>query len=368
MPFGPVDPDLDLVALEERVLARWRDDDIDRPGRAGSARTASRGSSTRARRPPTAGPACTTCGPGSSRTSTPASRPCGATTCPARAAGTATACPVELEVEKELGPPPKHEIEAYGIAEFNQRCRESVHRYVEDWSALTARSGMWIDTADAYWTLDQRLHRVGVVAASARCGTRACSTRATGSAPTAPAAAPPCRPTRWASPGYRDVVDPSVYVRFPLADGPAADADLLVWTTTPWTLISNVAAAVGPDIDYVRVADPDGGRDLVMAERPPPAATRSADGRRAAGRAPSSSAAATSGRSTCSTRRRADGRRVVAADFVTTDDGSGIVHLAPAFGEDDAAVGRAEGLPVLNPVDADGAFDDRVAAVRRAGS
>jgi isoleucyl-tRNA synthetase len=123
---------------------------------------------------------------------------------------------------------------------------------------------VWIDTADAYWTLDNSYiesvwwlvkqmwdkgllyegHRV--VPYCARCGTALSSHEV--------------------AQGYKDVVDPSIYVRFPITGGGPVDADLLVWTTTPWTLISNSAAVVGPDITYVRVADPSGGRDLVMAE------------------------------------------------------------------------------------------------------
>ena len=139
------------------------------------------------------------------------------------------------------------------------------------------------------------------------------------------------------------------------------DADLLVWTTTPWTLISNVAAAVGPEFTYVRVAAPDGGRDLVLGER-------------AAGRLFPEAEVRERWRGTdlagwryrrpfdfVDPPARRNGWRVVVADYVSDDDGSGIVHLAPAFGEEDAQVGRVEGLPVLNPVDADATFDHTVA-------
>src|SRR5262249_6924746 len=155
-----------------------------------------------------------------------------------------------------------HEIEDYGIEAFNARCRESVQRYVGEWDALTTRIGMWLDTKDAYWTLDttyvesvwwqfRRLWDAGliyegdkVVPYCGRCGT-ALSSHELG------------------QPGaYRDVTEPSIYVRFPVV---GADFDLLVWTTTPWTLVSNVAAAVGPAVDYVRVRSDDGGRDLVLA-------------------------------------------------------------------------------------------------------
>ena len=160
--------------------------------------------------------------------------------------------PVELEVEKELGISSKQEIEAYGIAEFNERCRESVFAYVEDWNRLTERIGFWIDLDDSYVTLEpsyiesvwwslRRLWDDGrlyegqkVVPYCPRCGTALSSHEV--------------------ALGYRDVEDPSVYVRLPVeAGGPLSEGDaLLVWTTTPWTLISNAAVAVNPEMTYVR--------------------------------------------------------------------------------------------------------------------
>jgi len=266
--------------------------------------------------------------------------------------------PVEVEVERELGFTGKPQIEEFGIEAFNARCRASVQRYVEDWSALTRRIGMWLDTADAYWTMsnefvesvwwlfrrlwDQGLLYEGfkVVPYCGRCGT-ALSSHELG------------------QPGaYRDVTEDSAYVRFPVRE---RDFDLLVWTTTPWTLVSNVGAAVGPGIDYVRVRAPEGGRDLVVAAARVgalfgdsvtvvgPIATTDLVGLRYE-------------RPFDDLPAEGDGWRVVAADFVTVDDGSGIVHLAPAFGEVDREVGLAEGLPVLNPVDAQARFDARVPA------
>ncbi|MGH8986552.1 MAG: isoleucine--tRNA ligase, partial [Acidimicrobiia bacterium] len=266
--------------------------------------------------------------------------------------------PVEVAVEKELGFSGKPQIEDYGIEAFNQRCRESVQRYVEDWSALTTRIGMWLDTADAYWTLtneyietvwwvfrrmwDRELIYEGfkVVPYCGRCGT-ALSSHELG------------------QPGaYRDVTEPSVYVRFPVVD---RDFDLLVWTTTPWTLVSNVAAAVAPDLEYVRVRGRDGRRDLVMAA-----------GRVGAvlgGDADVVGPVAATDLVGLHYQRpfdylhvdaHAGAHRVVAADFVTLDDGSGIVHLAPAFGEVDREVSEREGLPVLNPVGPSARFDDSV--------
>jgi isoleucyl-tRNA synthetase len=353
MPFGPVDPDLDLPALEQRILDRWRDDDI-----VAAAAKLREGAEPWIfyEGPPTANgrPGLHHVWARVFKDIYPRFQTMRGRQVPRKGGWDCHGLPVELEVEKELGLSTKHEIEAFGIAEFNRRCRDSVHRYVADWEALTDRAGVWIDTADAYWTLDNSYvesvwwlvrqlwdkgllyegHKVSPYCG--RCGT-ALSSHELGQPDV-----------------YRDVVDPSVYVRFPIE---GRDADLLVWTTTPWTLISNVAAAVGPDIEYVQVRDADGGRDLVMA----------------AARAPEDAEVVATFRGTELVGWRyqrpftylapppgADGWRVVAADFVTTDDGSGIVHLAPAFGEDDATVGRAEKLPVLNPVDAAAAFDESV--------
>ncbi|MBV8560706.1 MAG: isoleucine--tRNA ligase, partial [Acidimicrobiia bacterium] len=150
---------------------------------------------------------------------------------------------------------------------------------------------------------------------------------------------------------YREVTDMSVYVRFPVD---ARDFDLLVWTTTPWTLISNVAAAVGPDIEYVRVR-PDAGRDLVMA------AGRAPEGAQIVGRMRGTDLVGLRYQRPFGFLAIDDrGQRVVPADFVSTEDGTGIVHLAPAFGADDMEAAQREGLPVLNPVGPDGTFGAQV--------
>ena len=266
--------------------------------------------------------------------------------------------PVEVQVEKELGFSVKHEIEDYGIERFNAKCRSSVQRYVEDWQSLTSRIGMWLDTAGAYWTLsndyiesvwwlfhemwdkDSIYEGYKVVPYCGRCGT-ALSSHELG------------------QPGaYRDVTERSVYVRFPLVD---REVDLLVWTTTPWTLPSNVGAAVGNHVPYVRVQAPQGGRDLVMA-RDRVEAVLGADtiivadvevGELVGARyEPPFALVAVEG----------DAFRVVADDFVTVDDGSGIVHLAPAFGEIDREVAEREGLPTVNPVNDAARFTAAVGA------
>ncbi len=368
MPFGPVDPEFDLVAIERRVLDRWDDEDTE--ARARHLRDGDEpwifyeG-------PPTANgrPGLHHVWARAFKDLYPRFRTMQGYSVPRKGGWDCHGLPVELAIEKELGLETKAEIEAYGIAEFNERCRESVQRYVADWTELTRRAGVWIDTADAYWTLDNSYiesvwwllkqmwdqgllyegHRVSPYCA--RCGT-ALSSHELGQPDV-----------------YRDITDPSVYVRFPLVDPPPEleGADLLVWTTTPWTLVSNVAAAVGPDIAYTRVpASVFGaeGNDLLVATDLVPEdgagfAAGSWSGADLAGLAyqrpweelgvedPEAAARAW---------------RVVADAFVTTTDGTGIVHLAPAFGEDDARIGRDAGLPVLNPVGPDGAFDATVPA------
>ncbi|MBU6328718.1 MAG: isoleucine--tRNA ligase [Acidobacteria bacterium] len=355
MAFGPVQPDLDLPSLESTILERWRAQDI-----AGEARRLRSGGEPWVfyEGPPTANgrPGLHHVWARVFKDIYPRFQTMRGRDVPRKGGWDCHGLPVELEVEKELGLSTKQEIEAFGIAEFNRRCRESVQRYVTDWTALTERSGVWIDTADAYWTLDNSYvesvwwlirqlwdkgllyegHKVSPYCG--RCGT-ALSSHELGQPDV-----------------YRDVVDPSVYVRFPLVD---REVDLMVWTTTPWTLISNVAAAVGPDIDYVQVRSTDGTRDLIMAAALAPDEAEVVERFRGVDlvglryERPFTDLAVPAG---------ADGWRVVGAEFVTTEDGSGIVHLAPAFGEDDARVGRAEGLPVLNPVDADAAFDASVPA------
>jgi isoleucyl-tRNA synthetase len=351
VPFGPVDSQLDLVGLEHRVQARWQAQDVLGQvvkGRAGAPRWVFYEG------PPTANarPGLHHVWPRAFKDLFIRYQTMRGHDVPRKGGWDCHGLPVELEVEKELGISNKHEIEAYGIAAFNERCRASVRRYVSDFEALTERAAVWIDTKDAYWTLDNTYiesvwwllgqlwdndllyEGFRVSPYCARCGT-ALSSHELG------------------QPGaYRDVTDLSVYVRFPVDD---RDFDLLVWTTTPWTLISNVAAAVGPDIDYVRVRS-DSGRDLVMA------AARAPEGADVVERM--------TGADLIGLRyhRPFDflpiddrGQRVVGADFVSTEEGSGIVHLAPAFGADDMEVAQKEGLPVLNPVGPDGAFSADVA-------
>ncbi len=354
MPLEPVHNELDLPALEERVLARWRDGDV-------FARSVERREGAEPwvfyEGPPTANgrPGIHHAWARCFKDLFPRFHTMRGRYVTRKAGWDCHGLPVEVEIEKELGLSSKAEIEEYGIGEFNRRCRESVQRYVEDWGALTTRIGMWLDMDDAYWTLtndfiesvwwhlrqmwDQDLLYEGfkVVPYCARCGT-ALSSHELG------------------QPGaYREVIDESVYVRFPAL---GADFDLLVWTTTPWTLISNVAAAVGPHVRYVRVAV-EGRRDVVMAAD----RVASVDGDDAAVVGDVGAAELVGlryERPFDFLDLADDAARVVEAGFVTTEDGTGIVHLAPAFGEVDREVADAEGLPTLNPVGADGCFTDAV--------
>lgn len=261
--------------------------------------------------------------------------------------------PVELAVEKELGFSGKQDIEAYGIAAFNAKCRESVTRHTDAFAELTERMGYWVDMDSAYRTMDssyiesvwwslQQIFDKGLLVQDFRV------------APWCPRCGTGLSDHELAQ-GYETVVDPSVYVRFPLTSGPlAGQAALLVWTTTPWTLVSNVAVAAGPDVVYVVVTD--GAEQLVVAE----SLVASALGE---GWAPTGQSFTGREMERWTYDRPfdlvevPDAHFVVVADYVTTEDGSGLVHQAPAFGADDLATCRAYGLPMVNPVRPDGTFE-----------
>ena len=273
--------------------------------------------------------------------------------------------PVELAVEKELGFTGKQDIEAYGIAEFNARCRESVTRHTDAFARLTERMGYWVDMDDAYRTMDpdyiesvwwslKQIFDKGLLVEDFRV------------APWCPRCETGLSDHELAQ-GYETVVDPSVYVRFPLTSGPLAGrASLLVWTTTPWTLVSNTAVAAHPDVTYVVATD--GTEQLVVAE--PLLEQVLGDGldgdRRVVHRQGARALDLPARRSTSSRSRTRT--IVILADYVTTDSGTGLVHQAPAFGADDLASTRAYGLPMVNPLRPDGTFEPDLPAGRRACS
>ncbi|MBV9593767.1 MAG: isoleucine--tRNA ligase [Actinobacteria bacterium] len=259
--------------------------------------------------------------------------------------------PVELAVERELGFTGKPDIEAYGIAQFNAKCRESVQRHVDAFERMSERMGYWADYDNAYWTMDpdyvesvwwalKQIFDKGLLVEDFRV-TPYCPRCGTGLS------------DHEVAQGYEDVVDPSVYVRFPLTSGPwAGQADLLIWTTTPWTLVSNTAVAVNPAVTYVVARDAEG--TFVVAQPLLAKALRD----------DAVVLAEISGRDMERWHYQrpfdyvplTDGNYVVLADYVTTEDGSGLVHQAPAFGADDLATCRAYGLPVVQPIGPDGHF------------
>jgi isoleucyl-tRNA synthetase len=269
--------------------------------------------------------------------------------------------PVEIEVEKELGFTHKYEIEAYGIAEYNKKCRDSVFRYIGEWERLTERIAFWVSLEDAYvtfkneyiqsvwWILrqfwDKELLYQGykVVPYCARCGTPLSSHEV--------------------AQGYETVLDPSVFVRFPVKDQPGTY--FLVWTTTPWTLPGNVALAVGRNVSYVMVEGPaesgQGTERLILARALMDKALVHPENYTVV---QEMKGEALLGKHYEPLYRfvpvEQDYAYVIHGDFVSTEDGSGIVHIAPAFGADDMDVGRQNNLPVLQTVAPDGTFIQEV--------
>ncbi|MFJ5924153.1 isoleucine--tRNA ligase [Kitasatospora sp. NPDC092948] len=260
--------------------------------------------------------------------------------------------PVELAVEKELGFSGKPDIEKYGIAEFNAKCRESVTRHTDAFTELTERMGYWVDLDQAYRTMDpsyiesvwwslQQIFDKGLLVQDHRV------------APWCPRCGTGLSDHELAQ-GYETVVDPSVYVRFPLTSGPlAGTAALLVWTTTPWTLVSNTAAAVHPEVTYVVATD--GNERLVVAE--PLVGKALGEGWETTGESfTGAEMERWAYRRPFDLVEIPDAHYVLTAEYVTTEDGTGIVHQSPAFGADDLATCRRYGLPVVNPVETDGTF------------
>jgi isoleucyl-tRNA synthetase len=362
--FRPVDTKQSFPELEERALARWRERDVFKRSleqREGAELW------NFYEGPPTANGR-----PGSHHVLArvfkdiyPRYRSMCGYRVPRKAGWDCHGLPVEIEVEKQLGISSKQEIEEYGIDKFNARCRASVFEYVEEWNRLTERIGFWIDLDDPYVTLDDdyiesvwwslkrlweddRLYEGHkVVPYCPRCGTALSSHEV--------------------ALGYKDVEDPSIYVRFPLLaeDGNEAGESLLVWTTTPWTLPGNVAVAVAPDVTYVRARA--GEETVILAE--PLVEKVLGEGVEILGRLAGSELVGRHylGPMFVLNDREPGGFPVIAGGFVTTEDGTGLVHIAPAFGEDDYAVAAENGIfdptshgTLYNPVGLDGKFDRRV--------
>ena len=274
--------------------------------------------------------------------------------------------PVEIEVEKQLGISGKQQIEALGVAEFNRLCRESVFRYRADWEKLSARMGYWLDYEHPYvtfsndyvesvwWALktlyDRQLLYRGhkILPYCPRCGTALSSHEV--------------------ALGYKDVEDPSIYVALDLVPSeggaPSAGRRILVWTTTPWTLVSNTALAVHPELEYVELVRREEGKDkrtlILAASRVRAVLGEDYENRWArVGAFPGSALVGRQYHRPIDWLEYPDGTRhevIIGEDFVSADDGSGVVHMSPAFGADDYAAGRRHNLAFLQPVGARGEF------------
>ncbi len=263
--------------------------------------------------------------------------------------------PVEIEVEKELGftGRGKQAIEEYGVAEFNELCKQSVFRYVKEWTALSDRIGFWLDMDDPYVTLSND-YIESVWWILKQIWDKGLLYKGFKSVPYCPRCETPLSDHEVAQ-GYKEVEDPSIYVKFPLRDEPGVY--FLAWTTPPWTLAANTALAVHPDVEYVMVEQD--GEKLILAKPLMDATLR--------------------GEYTVVRSLRAkelvgkhykplytflpveqDYCYVISADFVNTKEGTGIVHIAPAFGAEDLEIGREYNLPVLQTVDLHGKFIDAV--------
>jgi len=272
---------------------------------------------------------------------------------PRRAGWDTHGLPVEIEVEKKLGLKTKQDIEKYGIEKFNQECRKSTFRYENEWIEMTRRVGFWIDMDNPYITLEndyiesvwwslKQLWEKGylykgykVVPYCPRCGTALSAHEV--------------------AQGYKSVTEPSIFVKFKLKD---ENAYFLAWTTTPWTLLSNVALAVHPDEPYLKIKYR--GEILILAEERVARLFKGEEyeildrfmGKELEGKE----------YEPLFTYERPEKKAwyVICADFVTMDEGTGIVHIAPAFGEEDYEAGREYDLPVVQLVKKDGTFDEKV--------
>jgi isoleucyl-tRNA synthetase len=262
--------------------------------------------------------------------------------------------PVEIEVEKQLKIDGKKQIDEYGVAKFNAMCKQSVFTYKKDWDKLTERIGYWLDLDDPYitfkndyiesvwwilnefWKKDLIYQGYKILPYCPRCGTPLSSHEV--------------------SQGYKEIKDPSIYVKMELTDEPGVY--FIVWTTTPWTLISNVALAVNPEVEYVllerdnekyimaeaRIEDLFDASSYNILKKFPGSELKGKHYKRLFDFVPVDR----------------DAFYVTSADFVTTEDGTGIVHIAPGFGEDDYQLGRKYDLPLVRPVDAEGCFTKEV--------
>ena len=263
--------------------------------------------------------------------------------------------PVEIAIEKELGFSGKGDIEKYGIAAFNDQCRQSVLRHVDAFTEMTNRMGFWVDFDEAYWTMSpeyvesvwwslKEVWKKGLLVQDHRV------------APYCPRCGTGLSDHELAQ-GYETITDPSVYVRFPITSGPLAQlkASLLVWTTTPWTLVSNTAIAVHPEVTYVVVSETtEAGTEVLVVAEPLLSVLKGEI--KILQKILGKDLERTTYQRPFDYVEIPDSHFVVLATYVTTEDGTGLVHQSPAFGADDLLVCRGYGLPVVNPIAPDGTF------------
>jgi isoleucyl-tRNA synthetase len=270
--------------------------------------------------------------------------------------------PVEIAVEKELGFSGKSDIEKYGVAAFNEKCKESVQRHVDEFTEMTTRMGFWVDFDQAYWTMSaeyiesvwwslQQIWNKGLLVQDHRV------------APYCPRCGTGLSDHELAQ-GYETIKDPSVYVRFPATSGKLAElnASLLVWTTTPWTLVSNTAVAVNPKVEYqvIEIVNNEKTERFVVAKE---LAHILGPEHRLITSFMGSEIEHTKYNPPFNLVEIENAHYVVLADYVTIEDGTGLVHQAPAFGADDLEVCRRYGLPVVNPINPDGNFQTQLKIV-----
>ena len=352
--YEPLPPHVDLPALEHAVIEQWRESKVFQ--RSIDA-TADGPSWTFYEGPPTANGM-----PGTHHVEArvfkdvfPRYRTMKGFHVPRMAGWDCHGLPVELAVEKELGFTGKPDIEAYGIGAFNAKCRENVQRHVDAFETMSERMGYWADYEHAYWTMTpdyvesvwwalKTIYDKGLLVEDfrvapycTRCGT-GLSDHEMGQEGV-----------------YTNVVDPSVYVRLPLTSGPyAGQASMLIWTTTPWTLPSNALVAVRADVTYTTATN---GEETVVVARDL-LGKALGDGWQAGEEFTGADMVG------WTYRRPFDvvpwpgaGHFVVAEDYVTTDDGTGLVHQATVFGAPDFESVRRNGVELINPIDVRGRFE-----------
>ena len=267
--------------------------------------------------------------------------------------------PVEIAVEKELGFTGKADIEKFGVAAFNDKCRESVQRHVDEFTDMTKRMGFWVDFDEAYWTMSpqyvesvwwslQQIWNKGLLVQDHRV------------APYCPRCGTGLSDHELAQ-GYETIKDPSVFVRFPATSGKLAElnAAFLVWTTTPWTLIANTAIAVNPKVEYqvVEITADEKTERLVIASD---LASVLGEDRKIIATFQGTELEHISYQRPFDFVEIPNAHYVVLANYVTVEDGTGLVHQSPAFGADDLEVCRRYNLPVVNPVNPDGHFQAEI--------